>query len=306
MSMQRVDLSKPAERKKLIGAIVLGIVAIVFLWWAFFGFGSAKPNSARITPSASPPPTQRQRVDRQGSQTVSELRVDVLSLQPVSYERLTPPVAEAKRNIFSYYEPPLKPQAEAQIPTPTPTPTPPVLLAAILPNTVYARTGDFTLELTGNKFDGALRVTIDGREMPTRFIGPQQISASIPASAIATPGPRQVSLRSPDGKSYSNGISLNVSQPPTPNYNYVGIIRTTKYIDTAILQDRNNREIMNVQRGDVLGGRFRITSISEKELVLVDTNLKIRHTLAFTTEAGSSFNPLQRPTPKVDSEDDEP
>jgi hypothetical protein len=61
-----------------------------------------------------------------------------------------------------------------------------------------------------------------------------------------------------------------------------------------------------MQRGDVLGGRFRLTSISEKELVLVDTTLKIKHTLAMTTEQTKGFGLQSRPTPKVDSEDDEP
>jgi hypothetical protein len=54
-----------------------------------------------------------------------------------------------------------------------------------------------------------------------------------------------------------------------------------------------------------LGGRFRVTSISEKELVLVDTNLKIKHTIAFTSQTDRN-NPLQRPAPRVESEDDEP
>ena len=63
--------------------------------------------------------------------------------------------------------------------------------------------------------------------------------------------------------------------------------------------------MINAYRGDVLGGRFRVTSISEKELVLVDTNLKIKHTIAMS-EADKGGGPLSRPTPRVDSEDDEP
>jgi len=63
--------------------------------------------------------------------------------------------------------------------------------------------------------------------------------------------------------------------------------------------------MLNVQRGDLLGGRFRVTSISEKEVVLTDTNLKIKHELALTNQ-GEKGNPLQRPTPRVESEDDEP
>jgi hypothetical protein len=176
----------------------------------------------------------------------------------------------------------------------------------VSPANVYARTSDFTLEVTGDKFTGALRINIDGRDLPTKFISPQQMSAVVPAALIANPGQRQVTLRSPDSRLYSNVAMLNVSQPPTPNYTYIGIIGTKRFVDTAIVQDRNNRDVLNVQRGDVLGGRFRVTSISEKELVLVDTNLKIRHSLALSQETDRNFNPMQRPTPKVDSEDDEP
>ena len=39
--------------------------------------------------------------------------------------------------------------------------------------------------------------------------------------------------------------------------------------DTALVQDKNNKNILNVYRGDVLSGRFRVTSISDKELVLI-------------------------------------
>jgi hypothetical protein len=62
---------------------------------------------------------------------------------------------------------------------------------------------------------------------------------------------------------------------------------------------------LNVQRGDLLGGRFRVTSISEKEVVVIDANLKIKHTLPMTTQ-GDRGGPMARPTPRVESEDDEP
>jgi hypothetical protein len=122
---------------------------------------------------------------------------------------------------------------------------------------------------------------------------------------IANPGTRQVTLRSQDGTLYSNVSTFNVAVPPVPNYSYIGILGTRRYIDTAILQDKSSRELLNAQRGDVLGGRFRVTSISEKELVLMDTNLKIKHTIAFSSQSPGS-NPLQRPAPRVESEDDEP
>jgi hypothetical protein len=308
--MQKVDLKKPGEQKKLIAAIALGVVALVFLWWTFIGFGSRNPTTPRTAATrnsnnSSTTPTGQQASSNR-TQPIEDLRADPLTLRPISFAYTTPPVNAAKRNIFAYYEPPKAVQREEQVPTATPTPTPPVLLAAISPANVYARTADFTLEVTGDKFSPDLRVVIDGREMATRYAGPQQISASVPATVIASAGSRQISVRSPDGKAYSNAVTLSVSQPPTPNFTYIGIIGTQRHVDTAMLQDRSSREVFNVQRGDVVGGRFRITSISDKELVLVDTNLKIRHTLALTLEGDRTYNPLQRPTPRVDSEDDEP
>jgi hypothetical protein len=228
---------------------------------------------------------------------LNELRVLPVALSPIS-------APEASRNIFVYYEPPVK-QVVVSTPTPTPTPVPPVLLASLSPMTIYARTGDFTLEVSGDKFTPSLRVLFENSELPTRYISPQQLSATVPAALIANAGPRQIMLRSADGKLYSNTVSISLTAPPVPNYSYIGILGTPKYVDTAILQDKGNKETLNVQRGDLLGGRFRVTSISEKEVVLVDSNLKIKHALAMTAQ-GERGNPLQRPTPKVDSEDDEP
>jgi hypothetical protein len=129
----------------------------------------------------------------------------------------------------------------------------------------------------------------------------------VPAAVIANPGQRQVVVRSSDGALSSNQLSLSVAAPPTPNYTYVGFIGKPRHIgDTALLQDKSSKEILSIQRGDVLGGRFRVTSISDRELVVVDTNLKIKHTLQLTNEGDKGPYPLGRPTPKVQSEDDEP
>lgn len=305
--MHKVDIQNPSERKKLILAGLLGIVAILFLWWALFGFGSsAKKVPQRNAGQSAPSAITRTTTSKVPPPTAVEVTAEALDrLRPINYEDSPMPAPEARRNIFVYYEPPVAPVAVASIPTPTPTPVPPVLLANLSPANIYARTGDFTLEITGDKFTPQTRVFIDNNELPTRYLGPQQLSAAVSAAVIANPGGRQVMLRSPDGKLYSNSATLNVAAPPTPNYTYVGIIGTVRHIDTAILQDKGNRDTLNVQRGDVLGGRFRVTSISEKELVLVDTNLKIKHTLPLSSQSDKG-NPLLRPTPRVESEDDEP
>ena len=303
--MQATDIRNPTERNKLILAGVLGIIALLFLWWTFFGFGGS---SSKVTSTQAGQPTpvggNRGTTAKTSAQPVVDNALNPEVLRQVIYR---PPASapEAGRNIFVYYEKPVQPVAVPSIPTPTPTPTPPILLASLSPPNVYAKTADFTLEIAGDKFTPQLRIVVDNNELPTRFIGPQQVSAVVPAALIANPGGRQVMLRSADGKLYSNASTLSVAEAPKPNYSYIGIIGSPRYIDTAILQDKTSKDTLNVQRGDLLGGRFRVTSISEKEIVLVDSNLKIKHALALTTQ-GDRGNPLQRPTPKVDSEDDEP
>ncbi len=303
--MQITDIKNPEERKKLIWAIGLFLVAVVFLWWTFVGFGgSSRPTNNRVAATTQAPSRTQSNVTQ--AQRAEDLRTTPIEqLVPVSYKQFLPDVPEAGRNIFAYYEPPPKPAPST--PTPTPTPSPPVLLASISPSTVFARMDDFTLEVAGDKFTPEVRITIDGQELPTSFLGSQQLSATVPAPLIANAGGRQVSVRSADGRLYSAPATLNVNPPPVPNFTYIGIIGIRRgMLDTAMLLDKSNREVVKAQRGDVLGGRFRVTSISEKELVVVDTSLKIKHTLPFTTERERGLGPSSRPTPRVDSEDDEP
>ena len=306
--MQMSDIKNPEERNKLILAIVLGLVAIVFLWWAIFGFSSSPKPTAKTTNSNSiPGPGSRRASPVSSAQSANEIKSAPLEqLRPIVLSTYQPSVPEAQRNIFIYYEKPL-PLKAVVVPTVTPTPTPPLLLAGMQPSNVFARTEDFTLAVSGDKFEPGVRIVVEGRDLTTHFTNRQQLSATVPAAMIANPGVKQVLVKSPNGTLYSNSLSLNISAPPTPNYSYVGIIGTRRsYADTAILQDKNNREVLNVQRGDVLAGRFRLTSISEKELVFVDTNLKIKHTLPFSTDRDRTIGPQTRPTPRVESEDDEP
>jgi hypothetical protein len=305
--MALVDLSKPGEKKKLIFAGVLGLGAILVLYWVLIGFDSRPTPTTRPTASASPQrpttTTQRQAPVAQVSQQV----VDVAKFAPIDYEPSSYSAPEAKRNIFAYYEPPKPAPVPVVTPPPTPTPPPPILLASVSPSNVYARTADFKLEAAGDKFTPEMRIFVDGRELPTAYKSPQQLSTTMPASMITAPGARQILVRTPDNRLFSNQLTVNVAAPPTPNYTYIGIISPQNRVtDTALVQDRSNRNVVSVLRGDVIGGRFRVTSISEKELVVVDTSLKIKHILPMSEGDKTPGGPLSRPTPRVDSEDDEP
>jgi len=295
--MQLFDPNNPNEKKKIIAAVVLGFAAIVVLGYVFFGGSSTKTTTNR--PNAGGPTPTPTRTAQQADVPPDDPSI----YEPINYDGTVPAVSEANRNIFAYYEPTPKPLLEVKIPTPSPTPTPPLTVSSLAPSNVYARTpADFSLQIMGDKFTPGLRVTIDGRDLPARFISPQQLFTTVPAALITNPGARQVLVQSNDGKLYSNTIMLNVTPPPEPKYNYIGLIGKPRFNDTAVLQDKGNKELLNVQRGDLLSGRFRVNSISEKEVVLIDTTLKIRHTIAFSSDTAT--NPQFRPP--VRTADDEP
>jgi len=308
--MERSDFSKPGEKKKLIVAGGLGLVAIVFLWWTFFGFGSSKPASPPRATTAqgtrTSPQGPRGTQSANQSDTTQELSDLIGTLRDVNFVATNTNVPEARRNIFAFYEPPVVTNKVAETPTPTPTPTPPLLLASVSPSNVYAGTAQFLLEVTGDKFTPDARIYVDGRELQTQYRSAQQLSATIPGSFIASPGNRSIAVRSPDGRIYSNPLTLNVAQPPTPNYTYIGLISTRTHVDIALLQDSNTKAVVNAQRGEMFGGRFRLTSIADKEIVFTDTTLKLTHKIKMTEGEKGFGSPLSRPTPRVDAEDDEP
>jgi TIG domain len=304
----------PSERNKLIAAMVLGVLALAALSYMFFGSSSSSPrtsNNNNRRASTTQTRTTTTTTGVSGGTTVptpGQMReeAELTPPQKIIYEISLPAVPEAGRNIFAFYTPPPPPVKPSPTPTPLPPPVPPPLtLASISPTNVYARTGDFTLQVTGDKFTPPVRIYFGDTELATRFISPQQLSATVPAPLIGYEGARQVSVRTSDGKLFSNTATLNVMVAPVPNYSFVGIIGDKRYSDTAILKDKNTKQLLNVQRGDVVGGRFRVTSISEREVWLTDTSLKIKHTLAFEGEGSrTSGQPPFQPQRPVDRQQD--
>jgi hypothetical protein len=276
----------------------LALVAVIVLGYVFFGGGSSKPPTNQVAVTR-PSPSPRLGNAPPPADVVPE---DLSIYKEISYTETVPAYSEANRNIFAYYIPPTPTPKLVIVPTPTPTPTPPLTASSLSPASVYARTADFSLQLVGDKFTSAVKIVLDGRDLPTRFVNPQQLFATVPASLILNPGVRQVMARSGDGTLYSNTLSLNITPPPLPNFTYVGIIGKPRFNDTAVLQDKTSKDFIRVQRGDPVGGRFRVVSISEKEVKLIDTALKITHTLSFTADQNAS-GPYR---PPVKSADDEP
>jgi hypothetical protein len=293
----------PAERNKMIAAIVLGAIALISLAYMFLG-SSSKSTTTTVTKSSPTP-----RVSKSPVQPVGQAPAEEFIPTPIKWDVSAPPVSEAGRNIFAFYVPPPPAPKLITTPTPIPTPTPPqpnLVLASISPVNVYAHTGDFNLDVTGDKFTPETYIYIGGAEIQTRFVSPQQLSAKVPAQLISFEGGREVKVRSRDGNLFSNTATLNVMPAPVPNFTFIGVINRAGSNDTAILKDKNGgKDLLNVQRGDIVGGRFRVTSISVREVALVDTTLKIKHTLPFVGDNSNPSGPRITPPPPAD-DDGEP
>lgn len=309
----------PAERNKLIAAVAFGAIALVLLGRMFFGGSDAPvrraPNPGKGNPSIGTTQTTGA-TTANGANGDSAVDPTLQIPREINYDINTASYSapDAGRNIFAFYVAPTpqpKPSVVVETPTPTPIPPPPLTLTAISPSNVFARTGEFTLQVSGDKFTPQARVYVDGQELPTKFTSEQQLSTTVPAALISAPGARQIVVRTPDNTLYSNETALNVSAPPAPPYTFVGILGSPRYNDKAILKDQKN-ELVTVQRGDLVGGRFKVTSISTRAVELTDAQLQIKHNLPYVENKGAGGGGptgtaprYQPPKPPDDDGDDD-
>ena len=303
--MPLLEGKTPSERKKTIAAILLGGLALVSLGYMFLG------SSSTSGPQAGVKPTPKRSPVTASTLTPDQLRQESPGFTPTVLvaSTVTPSLPEAGRNIFAFYVPPPPKEKPSPTPIPTPTPVPPnVVLASISPVNVFAHTGDFTMDITGDKFTPETRVFVGGGELATRFVSPQQLSTNVPAQLVSFEGAREIVIRSRDGKLFSNTATLNVMPAPVPSFILIGVTLRRGSNDTAILKEKSGKELLTVQRGDILAGRFRVTSISAREITLTDTTLKIKHPLPLVGDNSNPGAQGQRytPPPPPNEDDTEP
>jgi hypothetical protein len=285
------------ERNKIIAAGVLGVMALAALWMAFGGnlFGGKKTITVTASPTPKPSAAPNGRRDELQMPSVDELS-QIYATIPVNYEPGNFYAPDAGRNIFAFYEPP-PPTPYSPTPTPVfipktpepppPTPTPPQVIGFLQPQSVYAGSKGFRLEVNGDGFTPETRIYFNGNEMPTTFVSPQKLVTDVPANFIAGEGQIQIMVRTPDGKLYAFPVMFNVQAPPRPQMQYVGMIGRKGYNnDTAVFREQGKTSEFSARLNDVIGGRFRIFSISASETIVEDVNLGFRHKL-----------PLLRPAP---------
>jgi hypothetical protein len=304
----------PAERNKMIAAIALPLVALFFIVYMFSG--PSKPSTTTANANVRPKPraTIRQQQTQPDASAPADAPEDLVSITTPIVCCAEPYLgADAGRNIFAFYvkpTPPAGPPVAVTTPEPTPTPPPPLTLASLAPQSVFARTGNFTLQASGDKFGPAARIYVDGQEMPTQYKSMQQLTATVPATLISSPGQHSVIVRTHDNALYSNPQTLNVMQPPAPTYTFVGFLKRQRANNTAVLKDQKG-ELYSVRQGDIVEGRFRVTDISERGVEVVDKDLNIKHTLPFVESRNGSLTgrapgSIQPPPPSSEDGEEEP
>jgi DNA-binding beta-propeller fold protein YncE len=96
---------------------------------------------------------------------------------------------------------------------PPPAPT----ITTILPNTTAAGGAAFTLTITGTNFVAASMVNFGGASPATAFVNPTQLTAAIPAAAIASAGTAPVTVTNPaPGGGTSNAMNFSITSGPNP------------------------------------------------------------------------------------------
>jgi hypothetical protein len=296
------------ERNKIIAAIVLGFVALTALYFAFGRGVLATSTNVKVSTTPTPRSSTASTSDKPAAMPSTEEMNFTWGTTPIEYRPGYYTGPEAGRNIFAFYEPPKPcdprdcPPLPAPIktpPTPTPTPTPPMRLEYITPQNIYAGSGSFRLEVSGDKFDPSARIYFNETELPTQYVGPQKLVANVPAAMIASEGSRFVIVRTPDRKLYSEQTSINVQAPPKPEFNYIGAKLSARgNNDTGYFLETGKQTPVVARLGDVVGGRFRLVSISRNESVFQDVNLPFKHTVKLYDPPPGAVtnNTFNRPT----------
>jgi len=291
----------------MIAAMVLGVLALGSLLFAFGGnIFSSGPTVTVTAISPTPKPSATVPVNTRDFTLPSQEEQRLESVTPIVFNG-TAAGPDPGRNIFAFYEPPPPcgrpggdpcplPPIKTPVP-PTPTPTPDIWITAVNPGSVYAGSRGFRLEVSGERMLPNAKIYISQTEMPTTFVNESRMVAEVPANFIASEGPRQVIIQTSDGKKYSQVMTLNVQAPPKPGFQYIGMIaRKRSNNDTAYFMEQGRQTPLSARLNDVVGGRFRLMSISAEETVFEDVNLGFKHKVAlFRPAPGTASSLPQRP-----------
>ncbi|HTH38127.1 MAG TPA: hypothetical protein VL572_09180 [Pyrinomonadaceae bacterium] len=288
-----------SERNKTIAAMILLGACLIVLFYAFgrgmFGGGTTKAN-VKATP------TPRKQASSKPESSTDQLKMPSPEDQifqgetiPIVYQPGRFSADPPGRNIFAFYEPgkptPYVPTpAPIKTASPTPIPTPlPINLAVVNPQSVYAGSNGFRMEIAGDKFTPDTKIYMDQQELPSTFISETRMTADVPNVLIRNDGQRRIMAQTADGTKYSNQITFDIQPAPKPQFTYIGMIaRKRSNNDTAYFQEPGKQMPTSARLNDVVGGRFRLVSISEAESIVEDVSLGFKHRITIRPASAAS------------------
>jgi hypothetical protein len=272
------------EKNKMIILGVVGLLAslaVINLVFSPFSGPKKSGSTTSAVPTKSPTP------NRQGDVVVQSLpgqnEIDSIYARTPVMVQLPPGAPDSGRNIFAFFEPPKPtPYSPTPIPppktpkpeTPVPMPTPNVFVSFVNKQSSYMGEPGFRLEIGGDKFTPETQIWFGGMPLPTNFVSPQQLAADVPSNYLAIAGQKIIEVKSADNKLFSNQVAFNIQAPPIPQFQYVGVVaRKRGNNDTAYILETGKTVPSGVRLNDIVGGRFRVISISPTRMLVKDINL---------------------------------
>jgi hypothetical protein len=291
------------ERKILVALLV---VAIGFLAIDKFvlsdDIGASPPPNSAVTPArATNARNQPNRPSPRQPLTTPDLEQGYrpLPLQALKGGRASS--RDSERNVFVYYVPPPPPP-----PVVPPPPPPPITIYSLDPSSVFAKTKDFTLRVSGQGFPEDAQIFVRGTTpLKTSRASARELNATVEKRLIAAPGQLQVEVKNATGELYSNPLFITINDPPTPPYTYIG------RIDNLVYLQKGPSDRLLARLGQTVEDRWRVAQVGSENVVLEDVLLGIPYTIAmeergasvasgqpvggFPTPVQRTFTPTRRP-----------
>jgi len=230
---------------------------------------SSAPSDSQ-TGKPNPPAKATSTADELAQQLAEQLA----DRTPLDLSLISAGVGEAKvgerGNLFVYPPPPPPPRE-------IPKPPPPITLQAIQPNSATAGTPRaFTLKVIGVGFPPDAQILLDDRAKPTARASDSTLTTEIAPEEYSFSRGIKVDVRSKQdpSKSFSNSMMLTVAPSPDPNFKYVGRIGASAVLLFPMAGADNN--VKRCVRGEIVGGFWRVDSISDQGIEVTDTTHDIK------------------------------
>lgn len=135
------------------------------------------------------------------------------------------------------------------------------VLQSITPNTIAARSPDFTAKVNGSNFYPGYAVNFNGQDLATTYINAGELNAIVPSSLIATKGIYLIVVKTPDGQN-SNFLNFTVTDPYpvirdfTPKSGQAGTVVTItgdnfNYSPTKVLFNNTQATIQGLSQNEI-------------------------------------------------------